>query len=173
MRISTVMTLCAAAALVLGLTAPVAAQQPSQPVSGGDEQTMLVGLGLTFLNVADDTGAGFAANTLFNALETNETGRLGIVGDFGVNDFRAGTFVTLMAGPRFTFNTEGKVLPYAQFLVGFTHFLDDTDFAPAIGGGIDVAWRPRLNFRGELQFFLNDPEAVRFFLGVSLPINKR
>lgn len=165
--------LCTGAALVISLAAPAEAQQPSQPVTGGDEQTMLIGLGLTFMDVSDSTGVGFAANALFNALETNETGRLGIVGDFGLNDFDGGTYVTFMAGPRFTFNTQGRVLPYAQFLVGLTHCCGDTDFAPALGGGIDVAWKPNLNFRGELQFFINDPDATRFFLGVSLPINKR
>ncbi|MCC7043069.1 MAG: hypothetical protein IT183_04360 [Acidobacteria bacterium] len=173
MHRTTLAKICIAAALVLSLAVPAAAQQPSQPALGGNDQTMLLGLGLTFVNAADDTGAGLNVNALFNALETNESGRLGIVGDFGINDVRNGAFVTLMGGPRFTFNMDGQVVPYAQFLVGFTHWFDDTDFAPAIGGGIDVAWRPRINFRGELQFFLNDPEAVRFFLGVSLPVNKR
>jgi len=173
MRMSIVRNFCTAAALVLGLAIPAAAQQPLQPVTGGDEQTMLVGLGLTFMNISESTGAGFGANALFNALETNETGRLGIVGDFGLNDFDGGTVVTFMGGPRFTFNTQGRVLPYAQFLVGLTHCCGDTDFAPALGGGIDVAWKPNLNFRGEVQFIFNDGDPVRFFLGVSLPINKR
>jgi hypothetical protein len=167
-------TFCTALALTLGLALPASAQQqPPQPVSGGDDQTMLVGLGLTFMNISESTGVGIGVNALFNALETNETGRLGIVGDLGLNDFDGGTYLTFMGGPRFTFNTAGKVLPYAQFLVGLTHCCGDTDFAPALGGGIDVAWRPNLNFRGEIQFFLDDPDATRFFLGVSLPINKR
>lgn len=173
MRISSIRTFWSTAALVLGLAAPAAAQQPPQPASGGDEQTMLVGLGLTFMNVHESTGVGVGANALFNALETNETGRLGIVGDFGLNDFDGGTYVTLLGGPRFTFNTQGKVLPYAQFLVGLSHCCGDTDFVPALGGGIDVAWRPNLNFRGEIQFIFNEGDAARFFLGVSLPINKR
>jgi hypothetical protein len=173
MNMSTFKKCCTTAALVLGLAVPAAAQQPAQPVSGGDDQTMLVGLGLTFMNVSESTGIGFGANALFNALKTNETGRLGIVGDFGLNDFDGGTVVTFMGGPRFTFNTQGKVLPYGQFLVGLTHCCGDTDFSPAIGGGIDVAWRPNLHFRGEVQFIFNDGDPVRFFLGVSLPINKR
>jgi len=161
-------------ALVLGLSAPAAAQQqPSQPVSGGDEQTMLIGLGLTFMDIYNSTGVGIGANGLFNALETYETGRLGIVGDFGFNDFDGGSVLTVMGGPRFTFNTAGRIQPYAQFLVGITRCCGDTDFAPALGGGLDVAWRPNVNFRGEVQFFLNDGDATRFFLGVSLPVNKR
>ena len=54
----------------------------------------------------------------------------------------------LMGGPRFTFNTDGQVVPYAQFLVGFTHWFDDTDFAPAIGGDIaDPEFVASLSFR--------------------------
>jgi hypothetical protein len=162
-----------ATAIALALAAPAAAQQPPQPASGGDEQTMLVGLGLTVMNVYESTGAGVGANVLFNALETNETGRLGIVGDFSLNNFDGGNYVTFLGGPRFTFNTQGTVLPYAQLLVGLAHCCGDTDFVPALGAGVDVAWRPNLNFRGELQFILNEGDAVRFFLGVSLPINKR
>jgi hypothetical protein len=41
------------------------------------------------LNVADDTGAGFAANALFNALETNETADLA----------SSGTSVSTTSGP--------------------------------------------------------------------------
>lgn len=174
MRTNSLATFLVASALVLGLSAPAAAQQqPSQPVSGGDEQTMLIGLGLTFMDIYKSTGVGIAANALFNALETYETGRLGIVGDFGINDFDGGTVLTVMGGPRFTFNTAGRVQPYAQFLVGISRCCGDTDLSPALGGGLDIAWRPNLNFRGEIQFFLNDGDATRFFLGVSLPVNKR
>lgn len=165
--------LCTFLALLLSLALPASAQQPAQPATGGDEQTMLVGLGLTFMNLSESTGVGANANVLFNALETNETGRLGIVGDFGINDFDGGTVTTFMGGPRFTFNTAGTVLPYAQFLVGFAHCCGDTDFVPALGGGIDVAWRPNLNIRGEVQFIFSDWDATRFFIGVSLPINKQ
>ena len=164
---------CTTTVLVLGLAIPAAAQQPSQPASGGDDQTMLVGLGLTFLDAGSSTGVGAAGNVLFNALETNQTGRLGIVGDFGFNNFDGGNIVTAMGGARFTFNTAGKFLPYGQFLVGIVRVPGDTDFEPALGGGVDIAFRPNLNFRGEVQFFLGDGDATRFFIGISLPINKR
>jgi hypothetical protein len=172
MKASPVKQLCIAAALALGLSSPaLAQQQPPQPLAGGDEQTMLVGLGLTIMD-AGSSGIGGGANVLFNALKTNETGRLGIVGDFGINDFDGGTVTTFMGGPRFTFNTQGKVVPYGQFLVGVVHCCGNNEFEPAIGGGVDVAWRPNLNFRAEVQFFLGDSDATRFFFGVSLPINK-
>jgi hypothetical protein len=162
-----------AALVVATLTGTAAAQQPTQPLTGGDDQTMLLGLGVTVLAGEGDAGIGFGANALFNALETNEDGRLGIVGDFGLNDLEGSTALTVMAGPRFTFNTAGRVLPYAQFLVGLAHSYDDTDFLPALGAGIDVAWRPNMNVRGELQFLLGDWDATRLFVGISLPINKR
>jgi hypothetical protein len=162
-----------AAALVLALAAPAAAQQPSRPATGGDEQTMLVGAGLTFLNVFESTGVGVAGNALFNALKVTENGRIGVVGDFGLNHFDGGTVTTLMGGARYTFTTQGKVVPYGQFLVGLVHCCGDTDFDPSLGFGMDVAWKPNLNFRGEVSFIFADDSATRIFLGVSLPVHKR
>lgn len=169
---STLKGLFLAAALVTGFAAPAAAQQPAQPVSGGDEQTMLFGAGLTFMDYGD-TGIGFAANALFNALSSSDRGRLGIVGDLGLNTFDGGTVVTVMGGPRYTFNTSGKVLPYGQFLIGILRSPGDTDFSPSLGVGADIAWKPNLNFRAELSFFFQEfDDPVRFFFGVSLPVNK-
>jgi hypothetical protein len=159
--------------LTLALAAPAAAQQPSRPLSGGDDQTMLVGAGVTFLNVAESTGVGLGANALFNALKTTDTGRLGIVGDFGWNHFDGGSVATVMGGARYTFTTSGKFSPYGQFLVGLVHAPGDNDFNPSLGFGTDVAWRPNLNFRAEVSFIFADSNATRFFLGVSLPIHKR
>lgn len=172
MRISTLKHLFIGAALIVGLATPAAAQQPTQPVTGGNEQTMLFGAGLTFMNAGDATGVGLAANALFNALTSSNRGNLGIAGDFGFNNFDGGTIVTVMGGPRYTFKTSGKVAPYGQFLVGIVRNPVDTDFRPALGFGADIAWKPNLNFRGEISFFLDDTDATRFFFGVSLPINK-
>jgi hypothetical protein len=172
MRLPTLKLLCTTFALTLSLAAPAAAQQPPRPVTGGDDQTMLVGLGLTFMNISESTGVGGNVNVLFNALRTNETGRFGIVGDVGINDFEGGTVTTVMGGGRFTFNTSNRVVPYGQFLVGISHCCGDTNFVPGLGGGIDVAWRQNRNFRGEIFFILDDYTASRFFLGLSLPIKK-
>jgi len=90
----------AAAILTFTVAAPVAAQQPSQPLSGGDEQSVLVGAGLTFMNGGDETALGVAGNVLFNALTTSETGRIGIVAGFGVSKFDFATLTTLMGGAR-------------------------------------------------------------------------
>ena len=48
----------AGSAVVLALAAPAAAQQPSQPLTGGDRDNVLLGLGLTFLDGGGDTGGG-------------------------------------------------------------------------------------------------------------------
>lgn len=176
MRIPTIKSLCTIAALVLALAAPAAAQQPSQPVSGGDDQTMLIAGGLTFMNIGDSTGVGVAGNVLINALTASDTGRIGIVFDAGFNSFDGATVTTVMGGGRYTFNTAGKVVPYGQFLLGLSQCCGNTRFAPALGGGLDVAWKPTLNFRGEIQFVfgaVNGLDATRFFLGISTPINKR
>lgn len=125
------------------------------------------------MNVSDSTGIGVAANALFNTLKTTGNGRIGIVGDFGLNDFDGGTVVSVMGGARYTFTTQGKVSPYGQFLAGLVHCCGDTDFDPSLGFGIDVAWKPNLNFRGELSFILSEHDAARFFFGVSMPLNKR
>ena len=164
----------AAFALVaaLAMAAPVSAQQPSRPVSGGDETTMLFAGGLTFLDWGE-TGVGAAANVLFNTLKVTGTGRIGIVADVGLNHFEGATVSTIMGGGRYTFTTSGKVVPYGQFLVGIVHCCGDTDFDPALGFGADIAWKPNLNFRGEVQFIFEDVNATRWFFGVSTPIKKK
>jgi hypothetical protein len=164
----------AAIALVatLALAAPVSAQQPNRPVSGGDETSMLFAGGLTFLDWGE-TGVGVAANVLFNTLKVTGTGRIGIVGDVGLNHFDGATVSTVMGGGRYTFTTSGKVIPYGQFLVGIVHCCGDTDFDPALGFGADIAWKPNLNFRGEVQFIFEDQNATRWFFGVSTPIKKK
>jgi hypothetical protein len=161
-------------ALALAVMAPAAAQaqQPTQPATGGNDSTMLASAGLTFMNVSESTGIGVAGNILFNTLTTTGNGRIGVVGDLGINHFDGGTVTTVMGGGRYTFNTSGKVVPYGQFVVGLVHCCGDTDFEPGLGFGVDVAWRPNLNFRGEISFIFGDADATRFFFGVSLPLNK-
>jgi Outer membrane protein beta-barrel domain len=168
-----------AAALVLfALTvAPAAAQQPTRPLTA-DRNQWLVGLGVSFLNVADETGFGFGANALFNRLKTkiSDNSQLGILGDVGWNHFDGGSIFTLDGGVRMTFNTKNKLRPYGQFLLGLAHSSfgpGDTDFAPAFGFGLDLAWTPRVNFRGEVQFYLTDETATRWFFGISLPIKQK
>ena len=100
MRTSFIARLCTIAAFVAALAAPAAAQTQQEPLTGGDDESMLIGLGLTFLNMSDSTGIGANANVLFNTLDASENGRLGVVGDFGINDFDGGTMTTLMGGLR-------------------------------------------------------------------------
>ena len=172
MRMRNVMTACALVA-TLAVAAPVAAQQPNRPLTGGDNNTVLAGLGVSFLNWGD-TGIGAAGNVLFNTLKTTGSGRIGIVGDAGFNHFDGGNVFTIMGGPRFTFNTSGKVIPYGQFLLGIVHTPGDNEFDPSLGFGADIAWKPNLNFRGEVSFIFSDyDDATRWFFGVSLPMNKK
>lgn len=165
--------LCAGVLTLAILASPAVAAAQGQPAGGGDDQTALVAAGLTFMDISSSTGVGAGLNVLWNTLQTTGSGRIGIVGDLSFNHFDGGTVSTIMGGGRYTFKTSGKVVPYGQFLVGFQHCCGDTDFDPAIGFGADVAWRPNLNFRGEVNFILGDPDATRFFLGVSLPVMKK
>lgn len=166
-------TSCAVALALAVPTAALAQSQPSKPLTGGNDQTALAGLGLTFMNAGDETGIGVAGNVLFNTLTTTGNGRIGIVGDLGINHFDGATVTTVMGGGRYTFTTNGKVIPYGQFLVGLVH-AGDTNFDPALGFGVDIAWKPTVNFRAELSFIFHDnDDATRFFFGVSLPITKK
>jgi hypothetical protein len=161
-----------ALAATLALAAPAAAQQPNRPVTGGDTSTVLVGAGVTFLDWGS-TGVGGAANVLFNTLKVTGTGRIGVVGDLGLNHFDGGNALTALGGARYTFTTEGKIIPYGQFLVGVLHSPGYNDFVPALGFGADIAWKENLNFRGEVQFIFTDfDDATRWFFGVSLPVKK-
>jgi len=167
-----------AALVLLALAAvPAAAQQPRRPLTA-DRDQWLVGLGVSFLNAGDDTGFGFAGNALFKGLRTklSDNSNLGLLGDTGWYHFDGGSIFTLDGGIRMTFNTRNKIRPYGQFLVGLAHSsfgAGDTDFAPAFGFGLDLAWTPRVNFRGEVQFYLADDVATRWFFGISLPIQPK
>jgi hypothetical protein len=172
----------AALALVaaLAMAAPASAQQPNRPVAGGDTKSVLAAVGLTFMNTGGDTGIGGAGNVLFNTLKTTGNGRIGIVGDVGFNHFSFEDFgssiLSLMGGARYTFTTDGKFVPYGEFLVGIVRssndFGSDTNFDPNIGFGVDVAWKPNLNFRGAVNFIIDDATATRWFFGISTPFKK-
>ena len=65
------------------------------------------------------------------------------LGCTGTGDFKGNTW-TYLFGPRVTFRHFGRVTPYAQVLFGVAHttpsvFLtnNQTDFAMAVGGGVD------------------------------------
>jgi hypothetical protein len=160
-------------ACVLAFGAPTMARAQNKPLQGGDESSVLAAVGLTFMNYGQ-TGIGAAGNVLFNTLKTTGSGRIGVVGDVGLNHFDGGTVITVMGGGRYTFTTEGKIIPYGQFLLGITHQPFDTAFNPAIGFGADFAWKENLNFRAEISFIFHEFEdPTRFFFGVSTPMKKK
>ena len=162
------------ASFVVALTLAVAvpAQAQNKPLTGGDNSTMLFSAGLTFMDFGT-TGVGAAANVLFNTLQKTGNGRIGVVGDFGLNHFDNATVVTIGGGGRYTFATSGKIAPYGQFLIVALHCCGNTNIDPSIGFGVDIGWKPNMNFRGAVDFILDDTTATRWFFGVSMPIKKK
>jgi hypothetical protein len=179
-------------ALVLALAAPAAAQS-----TGNDG--ILVGLGISFLNVSDSTSNGFTVDfrkNVYNATNFD----VGVVGDLSWHreslddedfDFEgSANAIGIMGGVRLTASQMGRVAPFGQVLVGIIRdsvsgdlcdFLEDfdescssTDGAMSFGGGIDVGLNDRWNFRAQIDFikvFVDESDlATRFFLGVSTRI---
>jgi len=60
-RMRNLMTSCAIAG-VMALGVPAVALAQNRPVQGGDNHTVLVGAGVTFLNVSESTGFGVAVS---------------------------------------------------------------------------------------------------------------
>jgi hypothetical protein len=162
-----------ALALAVPMAAHAQSKQPSKPLSGGDSSSMLVSAGLTFEDFGGETGIGAAANVLFNTLKTTGNGRIGVVGDVGINHFDGATVSSILGGGRYTFTTSGKVSPSAEFMVGILHCCGNTNFDPAFGAGVDIAWKPNMNFRGAVDFIFDDVTATRWFFGISMPIAKK
>lgn len=83
-------------------------------------------------------------------------------------------------GPRLSV-TVGKVRPFANFLVGFSHINEsanfltnsDTSFAYAVGGGLDYHLVPLVSLRGavdmvQTRFFSNTQNNVRISTGIAI-----
>lgn len=75
----------------------------------------------------------------------------------------SGTINSYLFGPRICLNCSGRYTPFAQVLVGIAHtgnrFLttggNQTQFATAIGGGVDWRWTDHIRVRvGEVDYFL-------------------
>ena len=94
-RIRTVTTSLVGLALSLVLAAPAAAQ--GQAASSGP----LFAAGLSFLNIAEDTGTGFQVDLSY-PVKVMTNSNIGIVGDFGWNAFGDGISSLMFgAGGRF------------------------------------------------------------------------
>lgn len=88
--------------------------------------------------------------------------------------------VSYLFGPRVSFST-GKIRPFAHILIGAAHVSEsdfgfsnsETDFADAIGGGIDYHLIPRVSWRFQLddlqtRFNSSRQDDARFSTGLVL-----
>jgi hypothetical protein len=173
--------------LIIGLAGSASAQKIDHP---------LLGAGLSFLNLQDATGVGFAVD-LAQTVSRMDRISLAVAGDLGLNHFDFGTDTTFQVGVRVDFKTPNpKVKPFAQGLAGIEHFgasncdgngCGDTNFVFSPGGGIDLAVSRKTNFRAELSFPIvhgagidfpgpHGPDEIahdtRFWVGLSFGLGK-
>lgn len=117
---------------------------------------------------------------------------VGVVGDFGVYHGHPGitslTGETYTFGPRFSYRKAGRIVPFAQVLVGGSHFSAATsgisgsgsEFAFSIGGGLDFALdkaqkfalRPQADYFG-IHDFGSTTSVARLSVGIVYRIGKR
>lgn len=128
-----------------------------------------VGLNYSFNRISPNGGLpAYNANGGFTDLEYNLTRTLGVVADLGVNyvgtpngiSVKDTTFEYLF-GPRVNFRRHGRWNPYAQALFGQERFSNgfapgtpgtytgaaQSNFAMALGGGLDIAVSHTLSLR--------------------------
>jgi hypothetical protein len=116
---------------------------------------------------------------------------LGAVGDFGVYHGCPGeslTGETYTFGPRFSYREYDRFVPFAQALVGASHFSANSggitgggsEFAFGLGGGVDLSWRDKSRFalRPQLEFFGirsqgSTTGSVRLSIGIVYRIGRR
>lgn len=180
MRIRTMTRLIVGIALIFGLAAPAAAQTP-----GNDPA--LFGVGVSFLNISDETGTGFTAD-IVKGIRTMERGSLGLVGDISYHSFDFVSAWNFAGGVRFTGMVNERIKPFGQFTIGiFRSSVKDcdgdgcssTDLSFTPGGGVDFALNDRFNFRAQIDFMIirfsdegfSDTETgTRFMFGISMPV---
>jgi len=172
----------AALTLALAIAAPAAAQNNG----------VLFGAGVSFLNDEGETITGFALDVMKDVKTTDKLG-IGVFGDFGwhrkSDDSFGGDFTTKimtnMGGVRASFVNASKATPYAQLGIGVARFSASGDICDDFGGceseselamapgfGVDVKLNDKWNFRAALDFivaFFEDESdwVKRFTIGVS------
>jgi hypothetical protein len=98
----------------------------------------------------------------------------------GINPFNGGSVVSALGGLRLRSNVDRLILPFVEVVAGLYHCGVCGTNALAIqgGGGVDFGRRDnkfRIRAQVDLRRVFNNPvdfNAVRFSLGVVLPLNK-
>ena len=123
------------AVLVISVCAPLAGAQDETP------KVELYG-GYDYVRVSD-LGDSYNFNGGSGQFAYNANRWLGLVGDFGgyytSDGFHAGV-LSYMAGPRVNLRGHGKMMPFAQVLLGGARSIDNSPlnaFAMTAGGGLD------------------------------------
>ena len=112
--------------------------------------------------------AGWGTNVTYNFMKG-----IGFGADFGGHYSDTSNIGTVMFGPKFTYEGNSRVRPFAHVLLGFAHVSPtglgtDTPFAFALGSGLDLKVHRILNLRLiEADWVRTAPE----FGGVSETIN--
>jgi hypothetical protein len=103
----------------------------------------------------------------------NFTPHVGLTGDFGAHYSDVSDLGTVMFGPKFTLWNGEHARPFVHALFGFGHISptglpSETNFANAVGGGLDLKFHKNLAFRlFELDWLHTTPE----YGGISKDIN--
>ena len=176
-RFRTVISSLIGLALVLAMAAPAAAQGAAASSAGPT-----FAAGVSFLNIADDTGKGFQVDLSY-PVSSMDKGSIGVVGDFAWHTYGDDVSSLMFGGGvRFTATGNDKFQPFGQVLVGafriaFGDF-SQTEMYIAPGGGVDVKLNDKWNFRGQLDIPIvmfseedgGSETGVRFMFGVSTRI---
>jgi hypothetical protein len=121
-------------------------------------------------------GAHFDVASTFN----HHAPFIGPVGEVGINHFDGGNIVSALGGLRLRSNVDRLILPFVQVIAGLYHcgVCDTNDLTIQGGGGVDFGRRDntfRIRAQVDVRHVFNNPidfNAVRFSLGVVLPLNK-
>jgi len=126
-----------------------------------DAPTFDVAGAYEYIHLTGDNCNGFGANA-----GANVNHWLGIVGDFGFcKDTSLPTgwtshYTNYLFGPRVSFRNYGRIVPYAQFLLGGAHSTlsgpgfaatSANTFAYTLGAGTDIRLTPHISIRA-IQF---------------------
>ncbi|HXN63809.1 MAG TPA: outer membrane beta-barrel protein [Candidatus Acidoferrales bacterium] len=156
--------------LLLGLSLPLAAQQPAAASPEATHFDFSGGLSLMRSNAPPGTCGCFTLYGASGSAALNLNSWLGIVGDVGyvrdssiTSSDRSLSILSYLVGPRFSLRTRRRITPFAQVLFGdargsgtllsgATTPVTDNAFALTVGGGLDYALTRRWSVRGQVEY---------------------